>query len=416
MSIFSRWLERIIPITRPSHEPTMITIDPVPRVEASVSALRSAKRIPELDGLRGLAILLVLIWHYGFDANSAEGHRWLFYLKDACSLFWSGVDLFFVLSGFLIGGILLDARNSPNYFKTFYTRRVFRIIPIYTVVVGVFYLGLVAGIPGRLTGSAWLFGPTVPWYAYATFTQNIRYAIGEPASPTWLGVTWSLAVEEQFYLILPAVVWFVSRRRLPYVLGGAILAAPLLRLFLNLNYSHGKLASFNLMPCRADALLLGVVGALVVRRQSIWESLKNQRQGLLSAWIVLLAGLPVFILFKQTDSVLSFWMSTVGFSWLALFYLGLLLLALLYSDGWLGRILRTSWLKALGTISYGVYLIHWGVLGLIFAIFRSRSPWAETPAERGLVLLALAFTIAIASLSWTVFEKPLLKIGHSMKY
>jgi peptidoglycan/LPS O-acetylase OafA/YrhL len=390
--------------------------DPTPRVETSAISSMSAKRIPELDGLRGLAILLVLIWHFGCLANSAGGHRWLFYLIDAGSLSWSGVDLFFVLSGFLIGGILLNARNSPNYFKAFYTRRVFRIIPIYAVVVGAFYLCLAAGVPSRIAGSDWLFGPTFPWYTYATFTQNIRWAIGEPNLASWLGATWSLAVEEQFYIVLPAVIWFVSERWLPYVVGSAILSAPLLRLFLNLNYSGGKVASFALMPCRADALLLGVAAALLVRRQSIWDSLKSHRRRLVSIWIVLLAGLPFLILFKATDALQSFWMSTVGFSWLALFYLGLLLLALVYSESWLGRVLRLSWLTALGTISYGVYMLHWPVLGLTFMVFRQKGPWAETLSEHGLVLLALALTIAIASLSWTFFEKPLLKIGHSVKY
>jgi len=385
-------------------------------VQLKIELQGNTRRIPELDGLRGLAILLVLIWHYGHDANSALGHLWLYYLKNATLLFWSGVDLFFVLSGFLIGGILLDARNSPNYFKAFYTRRFFRIIPIYVILVGTFYLCMVVGVPGRIAGSDWLFGPTVPWYAYATFTQNIRYAIGEPALPTWLGITWSLAVEEQFYLILPAVVWFVPRRRLPYVLGTAILAAPLLRIFLNLNYSHGNLASFYLMPCRADALLLGVAAALLVRNQSIWESLKSQRRRLAMACIVLLAGLPYFILFKETDPILSFWISTVGLSFLAVFYLSLLLLALAYSDGWFGRILRTPWLKALGTISYGVYLYHWVVVGLTFAIVQHKRPWAQTSAEHGLVFLALVVTIAAASVSWTFFEKPLLKVGHNVKY
>jgi peptidoglycan/LPS O-acetylase OafA/YrhL len=382
---------------------------------ASTSLVVSARRIPELDGLRGVAVLLVLVWHFGYGANSANGHHWLSYLIDASSLFWSGVDLFFVLSGFLIGGILIDTRNSPNYFTTFYTRRVFRIIPIYLVVVGVFYLCWTAGVPGRLPGSDWLFGKAEPWYTYATFTQNIRYATGPSNVANWLRPTWSLAIEEQFYLILPAVIWFVPRRHLPYLLGTAILAAPLLRLLLDLHYSQGKIASFNLMPCRADALLLGVAAALVVRQPSVWESLQRQRRVLAWVSIMMLAGLPFFILFKVADPFQSLWMSTVGLSWLALMYLGLLLLALAYSDGWLGRILRNPWFKALGTISYGVYLIHMPVLGLTFAISRGKSPWAEIPAERGLVLLALALSITIAYLSWTVFEKPLLKIGHRMK-
>lgn len=326
------------------------------------------------------------------------------------------MDLFFVLSGFLIGGILLDARNSPNYFKAFYTRRIFRIVPIYAVVVGIFYLCMAAGVPGRMAGSEWLFGPTVPWYAYATFTQNIGYSLGGPTLAHWLTATWSLAVEEQFYLILPAVIWFVSERWFPYVLGSAILAAPLFRLFLSLHYSFGKIASFGLMPCRADALLLGVAAALLVRNRSMWESFKNKQRLLVSVWLGLFAGLPFFILFKETDPNRSFWISTVGLSWMAFFYLGLLLLALIYSDSWLGRILRNSWLKALGTISYSVYLLHWPVLGLTFMTFAHKKPWAETFAEHGLVLLALGLTIAIASLSWTVFEKPLLKIGHNVKY
>jgi peptidoglycan/LPS O-acetylase OafA/YrhL len=256
----------------------------------------------------------------------------------------------------------------------------------------------------------------VPWYTYLTFTQNIGFAAGTPNLALWLAATWSLAVEEQFYLILPAIIWLVSDRLLPYLLGGAILGAPLLRLLLNLNYSHGRIASLTLMPCRADALLLGVVVAMLVRRRSLWESLKTQRVRLLSAWILLLAGLPLFILFKESDPLESFWMSTVGLSWLALFYVGFLLLALIYSDSWLGRILRNSWLKALGTISYGVYLLHWPVLGLTFMIFLHKRPWAETSGERLLLLLALTFTIAIAAVSWLTFEKRLLRIGHKAEY
>jgi peptidoglycan/LPS O-acetylase OafA/YrhL len=395
---------------------SMPLADSVPQVEALASSSMSPRRIPELDGLRGLAILLVLICHFGYEANSAAGHHWLFFLLDAGSLSWSGVDLFFVLSGFLIGGILLDARNSPNYFKAFYARRVFRIIPIYAVVVGAFYLCVFAGVPGRMAGSEWLFGPTVPWYAYATFTQNLGYAIGKPNFAYWLSSTWSLAVEEQFYLVLPATLWFVSRRRLPYLLGGAILAAPLLRIFLALHYSWGKIANFNLMPCRADSLLLGVMAALLVRDARTWALLKNQRRRIAAVCIVLLAGFPLSIFLKAADPLQSFWMSTVGFSWLAVLYLGLLLLALVWTDGWLGRILRNSWLRGLGTISYGAYLLHRPVLGLVFMIFRSKQPWAETSAERVLVVLALGITIAIASFSWAVFEKPLLKIGHTVKY
>ena len=387
----------------------------MPRVEASTSSPWYATRIPELDGLRGLAILLVLIIHCIDETKFLGGNRWLSYLVAADSLSWSGVDLFFVLSGFLIGGILLDTRASSNYFKAFYARRAFRILPLYAVLVSTFYLCFYAEQHGWVPASRWLFGPNIPWYAYVTFTQNFHWAAGGPDRSNWLTPTWSLAVEEQFYLVLPAVIWFFSWRRLLYFLGSVIVAVPFLRLFLDLNFHSGNVASFCLMPCRADALLLGVAAAMLVRNKTAWESLKGHRRSLVSAWIILLAGLCAFIFFKQTDHV-GFFMTTLGFSWLALFYVGLLLLALIYPGGWLGEILRNSWLKALGTISYGVYLIHKPVLGLVFGFFRIDQPMAQTSAGRLMVLSALAITLAVASGSWAVFEKPLLKIGHRIKY
>jgi peptidoglycan/LPS O-acetylase OafA/YrhL len=386
-----------------------------PRVEASTSSPWYARRIPELDGLRGLAILLVLIIHCIDEPKFLGGYHWLSYLVAADSLSWSGVDLFFVLSGFLIGGILLDARGSRNYFQAFYARRAFRILPLYAVLVGTFYLCFFAEQRAWIPASRWLFGPNIPWHAYLTFTQNFHWAAGGPDRSNWLTPTWSLAVEEQFYLILPAVIWFFSGRRLLYFLGSVIVAAPFLRLFLDLNFHSGKVASFCLMPCRADALLLGVVAAVLVRHKTAWESLKSHRRWLASAWVILLAGLAAFVFFKQTDHV-GFFMTTLGFSWLALFYLGLLLLALIHSSGWLGAILRNSWLRALGTISYGVYLIHKPVLGLVFGFFGMEQPLVETSADRYLVLFALAITLAVATVSWAVFEKPLLKIGHRIKY
>lgn len=395
---------------------TAPTLVEMPQGEAAVTPQISARRIPELDGLRGVAVLLVILSHYINSAYFLAGQRWLSYVNDVTALAWSGVDLFFILSGFLIGGILLDERSSANYFKTFYARRFFRIIPVYAAVVSAFFLCRYAEQQGWIPASLWLFGPDVPWHSYATFTQNFQWAAGGPTLNNWLTPTWSLAVEEQFYLVLPAVLWFVPRRKLVYVLGVGICAAPLLRLYLDLHFRSGPMASFCLMPCRADALLLGVAAALLVRNPLAWESLKSHRGWLAFAWFVLLAGFPIFIYLREFDPTSSFWLTTIGFSWLALFYLDLLLLALIHGAGWLGSILRSGWLMALGTISYGVYLFHKPVLGLVFSFFKMEIPVAETSSGRWLVLFALALTIAVASLSWTVFEKPLLKIGHRMKY
>src|SRR5262249_37296796 len=109
-------------------------------VEATRSTAKAAVRVPELDGIRGLAIVLVLIWH--FFVALAEPERpatLLSYMQAACRLTWTGVDLFFVLSGFLIGGILLDHKDSPTFFKIFYARRFFRIVPLYVVTLSLVY-------------------------------------------------------------------------------------------------------------------------------------------------------------------------------------------------------------------------------------------------------------------------------------
>lgn len=131
------------------------------------------QRVPELDGLRGLAILLVLIWHYGLAVLKIPIGLFAGPLILILNLAWSGVDLFFVLSGFLIGGILLDNREAPYYFKAFYTRRIFRIFPLYFMWLAIFALVVLLALPSApATPAAWLWGSPLPWWSYVTFTQN----------------------------------------------------------------------------------------------------------------------------------------------------------------------------------------------------------------------------------------------------
>ncbi len=167
------------------------------------------ERIPELDGLRGTAILLVLVGHY-FAAPGTGAVRFLsgYWVR----LGWTGVDLFFVLSGFLIGGILLTVRDSPNYFKTFYARRFFRIIPIYYAWIALYVLlSLIAGsfLTARV-GSVQKIGIFI--LAHFLFLQNFKDFLNSTVSFWWLSMTWSLAVEEQFYLVAPLLVRYLPKR------------------------------------------------------------------------------------------------------------------------------------------------------------------------------------------------------------
>src|SRR5262249_34841992 len=141
------------------------------------------------------------------------------------SLCWCGVDLFFVLSGFLIAGILLDNRTATNYFSVFYTRRICRIFPLYFLVLGLFILLLATGAR-EWTSLTWLFHDPMPLWSYATFTQNVPMALQSTLGAGWMEVTWSLAVEEQFYFVIPLLVWLFPRRTLAVIAILLIFLAP----------------------------------------------------------------------------------------------------------------------------------------------------------------------------------------------
>jgi peptidoglycan/LPS O-acetylase OafA/YrhL len=163
------------------------------------------KRIAELDGLRAAAILMVVAWHY---LGTGDPQTWPIFIVGR-----TGVDLFFVLSGYLITGILLANRDSPNYFSALYGRRSFRILPIYFVMVAIYLVGR------KLGGSApMLFDGPLPWWTYVVGLQNVWMTIYQNYGAAWLGATWSLAIEEQFYLVFPLVVYLTPPRLLPRLL------------------------------------------------------------------------------------------------------------------------------------------------------------------------------------------------------
>jgi len=367
-------------------------------------------RIPELDGLRGLAIGLVLVSHFIGAVTVARPGSPLAYALVPLRLCWSGVDLFFVLSGFLIGGILLDARDSTNYFRVFYTRRFFRIIPIYAVLllsVAVTMHLASAGVIGKYES---VFLDPLPWPFFVFFLQNIGMSLRHVWGTFPLGVTWSLAVEEQFYLTLPLLIRFIDRRTLVRFMTAAIVAAPLLRTF----FVHGGPANFfawyTLMPCRADALLLGVLAAVVLREPRWRAALLSRRRWHLLAMAILFVG--VAYLGWRAPAHDSPLMVSVGFTWLALSYLSVLVYGLLFRESLLSRVLRWGWLRGLGIIAYGTYLFHEFFLGMIFG----RVPWVHSLQDFGLSMLTLVVTLLFCTLSWVYFEKPLVKLGHRFHY
>lgn len=356
---------------------------------------------------------MVLIWHYvvnNIDPTVDSLHH---YILVPFRLTWTGVDMFFVLSGFLIGGILLDARDSSNYFQVFYVRRFFRIVPIYFAVLMIFPSLLFVARSLHHADYSWLTANSLPWYSFWTFTQNFWMAHNNNLGSNQLGVTWSLAIEEQFYLTLPFLVRFLSRRGLLIFVLAGIGLAPVLRGIILLSAPAQWAAPFVLMPCRADALLLGVLAAMVLRSEQGWEFIQNNQREFGTAMVVLLAGV-VFLNWRVPFS--GRWMQIFGYTWIALFYSAVLVLVLANRDSLLGRLAKNRTLAWLGMLAYCTYLIHQPIQGLLFALLLNKPPQYNGTFAILISVASLVATLLIARFSWQYFELPLIGVGRRFDY
>lgn len=344
----------------------------------------------------------MLAWHYYATQIVTSEDSAFGIARQALSLAWSGVDLFFVLSGFLIGGILLDHRGADNFFRVFYVRRVCRIFPLYFLVLGL-YIAVAAS--GLLAGPSfqWLMQDPLPLWSYATFTQNIVMALRQDYGPGWLGVTWSLAIEEQFYLVLPLLVWLLPRRALAVALLLGILAAPAL------NYFSPGFHGFINAPWRADALLSGAMLALLVRHEP-FAAAARERRYLLRALLLALSLGALLLTVKPAD------FGALKFFWLACLYSTLLLTVYLGTEPWLGRWLSSRVLVWFGQLSFAIYLLHQVMAGLVHGCIGNDQPKIATLADAGFTLVALALTLGLAALSYRYFEQPLVRAGHRLSY
>ena len=381
--------------------------------------LQTETRIPELDGIRGLAISLVLFAHFVHDPMVPGINRFTDFIKDELTLGTTGVDLFFVLSGFLIGGILLDQRNSSGYFKPFYARRICRILPLYyLVIVACVAAGHVLSSHSAEQWYKSLFVTGVSTIGvYGTFTQDIvetiRYGTAQ-FNALWLAPTWSLTIEEQFYLLLPLVIRFV--RPSWWLPASCIVVClhPILYLFLWMYEPVVYIYTNLILPSRIDALLLGVICAWMVRQGKCRDWLVQYR-GLLyvacgflslgALYFAHQAGRPNF----QFDSLFAY-------SWMAFLYTAILLLAVTDKSGPVACVMRLGPLRKIGIIAYGVYLIHEPIIGLLHGLILGSDCRLENLAGALINCLALGATILLAAVSWKFFEKPIIKFGHAFPY
>jgi peptidoglycan/LPS O-acetylase OafA/YrhL len=368
-------------------------------------------RMPTLDGLRGVAILLVLFHHFQIITPGNAARTILYHLSDFGP---HGVDLFFVLSGFLITSILLDSRQHPHYFRNFYMRRTLRIFPLYYLVVAlsIFVLPAVIGAIPAAASKLGRFATTTadwPWYVfYLSNFQLARTGIFHPV----LGVTWSLAIEEQFYLIWAAVVFFLGRRRVEYLALALVVSSPIVRAAV-LYGGASWITAYVITPCRFDAIALGAFLASAARGpESRWGAL-----GKLSKWVALL-GTPV-LLGLYGSGIWSYSHPATliyGYTPVALVCGAWLRLALApHGHPLIAASLRNSALRFFGKYSYSIYLMNLPLRAAIRDTVFSRAD-IHAALGSGLVyqfafyIAATATLIPLALLSWKVLESPLLSL------
>jgi peptidoglycan/LPS O-acetylase OafA/YrhL len=359
-------------------------------------------RMPELDALRGVAVLMVLFFHafyFSTGAGRFQGPiRW-FLLATGGG--WSGVNLFFVLSGFLITGILIDSRRSPDYYRRFYLRRALRILPAYYGVLVVVLIAARTGVVERHI--SWPFiGLSV------IYLSNVTNLFGVA---TQYAVLWSLAVEEHFYLLWPALVRNLSRRLMPWICVLIIFACPALRAFYYWkNYEYG--AGYTWLV--ADGLAWGSLLAVLIRGKlsSPDPMLKFGVACSIGSTAAVLALVPFGIGHSGT-----FAGGVIRLSLVNLFFAGVLALSVVSGSRSWSALFHRPVLKFFGEISYGLYLIHMIVFDFVdHALGKWGLQVSRTSGSFPLILArfttAAAISVGIAYISRWYYEEPFLRLKN----
>jgi peptidoglycan/LPS O-acetylase OafA/YrhL len=352
-----------------------------------------------LDGLRAIAVTIVMLFH--------------FMNYGVLKLGWIGVDLFFVLSGFLITNILIKNLNYDNFFKNFYLRRAIRIFPIYFLVVIPFLMIDLFFFNNNFS---------IQHLSYIFYFQNFT-ALLYGYIPS-LGHTWSLAIEEQFYLFFPLLLYFFRKRTLEVIIFLAVFAVFIRQFGLYINY-HIYFQS-TLFFTRMDSLLIGACLPLVVDRFKNISVSKMNRYLLYFLFITL----ALLILSISKYNLLNFYRldfyslledygnnnlykpyGSFKYLYLSIFFASIIGL-LSYNTNPIAskivHILELKLFKQIGKISYGIYIYHWCVHILLDGIIVRKIIVVENSLI--ILLIKIIITLSLAIISWYVIEKPLLKL------
>jgi peptidoglycan/LPS O-acetylase OafA/YrhL len=386
--------------------PPLEAVSPAP-----VHSLRLPGHLPILDGLRGLAILLVLLRHFIPQGPSTSfiGAA----VKAISSIGGTGVDLFFVLSGFLITGILLDARGTPHFFRNFYARRTLRIFPLYYGVLFVCFVIVPLIHPFGPAEQKVAHGQGWLWFYGANIREGMKDA-EYPFSGGWISMDhfWSLAIEEHFYLVWPLLVFLLSRRAMISVCLAFIAIAFGLRFGLYAA-DYNSMAFFHWTPCRMDELAAGGLLALLARGPD--EMTRRLRA---ASALVLPLALTVLVITWKTEARECIFGTTL----LAAACAALLVLAVTTPPrrGPLRLALDNHPMRWMGKYSYAIYILHPLLVGAILGHdgYQRLGRILHSGVLGVFAHIALAFAISLSAawLSWHLYEKHFLKLKRFFEY
>ena len=365
---------------------------------STAGSVSSESRIPELDGLRAIAISWVFVMHIFYASGlPADSVNWMpRVLREVISHGWLGVDLFFLLSGFLISGILMDTRGSSSFFRKFYARRALRILPVYVVCILVM----------------WLFYHRADAYFGLSllFMANFAHLFKVPV-PHGPSVFWSLAIEEHFYLIWPLLVFMLARAQLVALCAVIVIGTPILR---------GLCAYWGMDPegeiylysyFRFDGLALGAILAIWIRSQYFTRNYAWKLSGVfLAAFLLITAvGWPFGVMGTKTVAA-----TALRYTQADMVFAAAMTLALAYRNTRVTSLLRSPVAGLIASLSYCIYLIHLAMIDLYvgilsrFAVDDTASLGFIASGVTRLVIIGVA-TIAVAMLSNKYLEGPVLK-------
>jgi peptidoglycan/LPS O-acetylase OafA/YrhL len=356
-------------------------------------------RIKTIDGLRGIAVLIVLMFHLLNNSyqntNVGDLNQLELLIMRFTSFGWAGVNLFFIISGYLIGSILLKNKNSINYFVVFYTRRFLRIIPIYFLFLCIYLICRWTSFDAHLS----IFEKPIPIWTYFILVQNFMMSSLGHFGPNALTVTWSLAVEEQFYLVVPFIVYYLNERQLISVTVFFIVFSSIYRLNADNWYE-----SYTHFLSRLDSPLLGLLLA-------IFRSSRTNYFGYFNKWvlrsIVLLALLGVYSIDKCVNHlIISFF-----------FFILLDVVIDLNDSSFIHKIITGKFILLIGKYSFFIYLFHQLVNGMLFAIFQGKSnPNLDFFGSYLIEIGAFLLTFLLAHFSFIFLESKFIARAHRFKY